>query len=267
MNRTRILSVVATGVVALAFSAVPAQAQHRGSGGHSGGARAAAAAPRSAPGAAVPRGGVTGGAVPRSGVVGPYYGGRFYGRGFGYVLGSPYYAFRPWVSLGYGLSLGYPVAYPYWAFPSPYVYGYPYYSYPGYGYPYPGYGYGYGSGYPASGPTYGTAPSAESNTVTAESDTTASEPNTSTAQANTGGATAGQYGGLSFQITPANASVLVDAVYVGTVNQFTPTTQPLTVTAGRHHVELRAEGFAPLTFDVNVAPGQVMPYQGTMQAK
>src|SRR4029077_4320876 len=46
-----------------------------------------------------------------------------------------------------------------------------------------------------------------------------------------------QYGGLSFQITPSNAGVYVDNVYLGIVSQFSATTQPLTVTPGRHHVE------------------------------
>jgi hypothetical protein len=58
----------------------------------------------------------------------------------------------------------------------------------------------------------------------------------------------------------------VDGVYVGTVGQFAPTTQPLTITSGQHHVEIRADwAYQAITFDVNVAPGQVTPYQGTMQ--
>jgi hypothetical protein len=38
----------------------------------------------------------------------------------------------------------------------------------------------------------------------------------------------------------------------------------LTLRSGLHHVELRAEGLAPLAFDITVVPGQVIPYQGTM---
>jgi uncharacterized membrane protein len=205
-------------------------------------------------------------------VAGPSYGGRFYGNGFGYALGTPYYAFRPRLSLGLGLWLGYPISYPYWAFPNPYVYGDPYwypgYAYPGYGYP--GYGYGtppYGV-YPAPSGTYGTnAPSVDPNTVSASPNTATVGPNTVTAEPGAGAPEQRQYGGLSFQITPANAAVLVDGVYVGTASQFTATTQPLTLTPGRHHVEMRAEGYEPMTFDVNVAPGQVLPYQGTMQSK
>jgi hypothetical protein len=274
MNRIKFLTPAAA-VVALALSAVPAHAQHRGGGG-GGGARAAAV-PRSgsSAGGAV-RSGTTGVAVPRGTVGSPYYGARFYGNGFGYALGAPYYAFRPRVGIGLGLYLGYPIAYPYWAFPNPYVYGDPYgyydygypgYGYPGYGYAAPGYAPGYG-GYAAPNRAYGpAAPSADPNTVTASPGATATDPNAVSAQPGPGAPAQGQYGGLSFQITPANAAVLVDGVYVGTSAQFTATTQPLTLAPGRHHVELRAEGYQPMTFDANVAPGQVLPYQGAMQSR
>ena len=274
MNRIKFLTPAAA-VVALALSAVPAHAQHRGGGG-GGGARASAA-PRSgtSAGGAV-RSGTAGVAVPRGTVGSPYYGGRFYGNGFGYALGAPYYAFRPRVGIGFGLYLGYPIAYPYWAFPNPYVYGDPYgyydygypgYGYPGYGYAAPGYAPGYGS-YPAPNRAYGSAaPQADPNTVTASPGATATDPNAATAQPGAGAPAQGQYGGLSFQISPANAAVLVDGVYVGTAGQFTATTQPLTLAPGRHHVELRAEGYQAMTFDANVAPGQVLPYQGTLQSR
>ena len=49
-------------------------------------------------------------------------------------------------------------------------------------------------------------------------------------------------GGLSFEITPNDAELFVDNVRVGTVGEFTSTTQPLSVAAGHHHVEIRADG-------------------------
>jgi hypothetical protein len=39
----------------------------------------------------------------------------------------------------------------------------------------------------------------------------------------------------------------------------------LTLTAGRHHVEIRAAGYQTMTFETDVTAGQVIPYQGTMQ--
>jgi hypothetical protein len=72
------------------------------------------------------------------------------------------------------------------------------------------------------------------------------------------------YGGLSFDIYPDDAAVYIDGEYVGTADDFSPYRAPLTLTAGRHHIEIDAPGFAPLSFDITVVPGQVIPYQGTL---
>ena len=74
-------------------------------------------------------------------------------------------------------------------------------------------------------------------------------------------------GGVSFEITPGSAAVSVDGTYVGTVANFSPTSQPLGLTPGRHHIEIRAAGYRALAFDADVTPGQVTPYQGTLQAQ
>jgi PEGA domain-containing protein len=72
------------------------------------------------------------------------------------------------------------------------------------------------------------------------------------------------YGGVSFDIQPYNAAVYVDGNYVGVVNDFSPLQAPLTLPAGSHHIDVGADGFAPLSFDITVVPGQVIPYQGTL---
>jgi hypothetical protein len=153
-------------------------------------------------------------------------GGRFVG---GPVFSRPFYSFRPRYNLGFGLFVGYPVAFPYGYYYSPYNYAY---GYPVYGmaepvptYPGDGY-YGSGSGY---------------------TDNSAS------------------YGGVTFDIQPANASVYVDGKYVGTVAEFSAQQPPLSLTLGRHHVDIRLQGFQTLSFDVDAAAGQVTPYQGAMQ--
>jgi hypothetical protein len=153
----------------------------------------------------------------------------------------PYYSFRPHVSVGFGLWLGYPVAYPYYysqpypvyPYSDPYTYG-PYAAAPSYG----------SSSYPPDG--YGAARSAPSSVVPQ------------------GGA---QYdrGGVSFQITPEDATVFVDGAYVGTAGQFGPEARPLDLTAGPHRIEVRAPGYRTMAFDADVRPGQVLPYQGTLQ--
>src|SRR6266852_3291976 len=53
--------------------------------------------------------------------------------------------------------------------------------------------------------------------------------------------------------------------YVGTVAEFSPTTMPLTLTPGRHHIELRVAGYQTMAFDMEVVAGQVIPYRGEMQ--
>jgi hypothetical protein len=73
------------------------------------------------------------------------------------------------------------------------------------------------------------------------------------------------YGGLSLDITPDDASVSVDGEYVGVARDFSPVHQPLTLTPGRHHVELQAPDAAPIAFDVDIVPGEVLPYSGTLQ--
>jgi hypothetical protein len=249
-------------VAALALAPVPAFAQRGGGhgGGHSGGGARVGGGSYGARAAAVPRGGYYGGGYGRYGYGGYGYRGYGYGGygrygfgyGFGWGLAAPYYAFSPQFTLGFGLYAGYPVAYPYWAFPSPYIYGYPYPSTSGYGYP---------AAYPSTGdPAPNALTAAPGSGPTGQGQSEAVAQGQAPAQ--------GQYGGLSFQITPATAQVLVDGVYVGTVGQFAPTTQPLTLSAGQHHVEIRADGgYQPITFDVNVAPGQVIPYQGTLQSQ
>ena len=156
----------------------------------------------------------------------------------------PYYAFRPHFSLGFGLWSGYPVgwAYPFYIPPYPYYPNYPYYPYP---YPYEPVGPGY-SVAPPEDETPDTTPNEAVGTAGVEPD-----------QSN--------LGGMSFEITPSDAQVFVDGNYVGTVGEFTPTTQPLGVPSGRHHVEIRDSGYKTMAFDVDIVAGQVIPYQGQME--
>jgi hypothetical protein len=165
---------------------------------------------------------------------GPHYARPYYARPY---YAHPYYTFRPRVSIGFGIWVGYPVAFPFYV---SYGYGYPY------GYPY---GYAYGNPYPAPYtapyPAYGY-PAAQSTSV---------------------GVVAGAatYGGVSFEITPNDAQVFVDGAYVGSVGNFSPTYQPLTLMPGPHRIEVQAPGYEPIAFEVNITAGQVIPYQGVMQ--
>jgi hypothetical protein len=290
MRRAPVL--IALGMASvLAFTVAPASAQHRGGGG--GGGRAAGG--HVGGGMASPRGSfaVRGGSVagvrsgsfarvggfnrgvavaPRSnfavrgGFVGsPRFvgGSRFVGGGR-FVGGArfvapvrffrPYYSFRPHFGLGFGLFVGYPVA---WGYP----YYYPYSYYPS-AYPYP-YPYAYDDQYPypyaaAPAPSY-SAPSQYSSTYppAAQNSVGVQQSVPQSVQANTGG--------LSFEITPNEARVIVDGHDVGTVGQFTSTSEPLGLPAGRHHVEIVANGYRTMSSDVDVVAGQVIPFQGAME--
>jgi hypothetical protein len=72
-------------------------------------------------------------------------------------------------------------------------------------------------------------------------------------------------GGVSFEISPDTAEVFVDGSYVGTAGEFTPITEPLGLTPGRHRIEIRAQGYRTMNVDVDIVAGQVIPYQGSLE--
>jgi hypothetical protein len=72
------------------------------------------------------------------------------------------------------------------------------------------------------------------------------------------------FGGVSLEITPADADVYVDGVRAGVVRDFDGTIQPLTLPVGSHHIEIQANGYNTLAFDVMVQAGQVIPYRGEL---
>ena len=160
---------------------------------------------------------------------GPYYGRPYYAR--------PYYT-RPYYTRPYYLG--------------PYYYARPYYVGPyffrprfsvsfgvfvGYPVPYPYF-------YPYPVPVYGYA--APSTPVIV-------------------GPGSMQYGGVSLEISPSDATVYVDGGYSGIVRDFDGTERTLTLTTGRHRIEINAPGYEPMTLDVDTVPGQIVPYRGDLQ--
>ena len=73
------------------------------------------------------------------------------------------------------------------------------------------------------------------------------------------------YGGITLEITPPESQVFVDGQYVGQVADFDGTNAPLNMTAGQHRIQVSAQGYEPMTMDVNVIPGQLVPYRGDLQ--
>jgi hypothetical protein len=144
---------------------------------------------------------------------------------------GPFFTFRPRFGLGFGLFVGYPVPYP-WDYVAPY----PYYDYPYYDDSYDG-----GTpDVPDTGPagTVNPVPSADESR---------------------------DYGGISLDITPGDATVWVDGTIVGTAQSFSPSEAPLTLTPGVHHVVIGKQGYHSMTFESEITSGQVLPYQGTLQ--
>jgi len=227
----------------LTFAVAPASAQHRSDGD----SRSGVVAPSS--------GGVSRGvsAAPR------YTGPRYYApvRFF-----SPYYAFRPRFSVGFGLFIGYPIAYgSSYYYPNdfyPYAYLYPYsYAYPySYTYPYP-----YASTYRAQAPTYYQTPAGLDAPYPPQGRNSVVVQPGPTDQAPAG---LDPMGGLSFEVTPSEARVVVDGYDVGSVGQFTSTSPPLGLPIGRHHIEIVANGYRTMSSDVDVRDGEVIPFQGQM---
>jgi hypothetical protein len=149
-----------------------------------------------------------------------------------------YRSYRPNVNLGF--FYGRPGYFgPYRSANPFYAYGYPSYGYPAYGYsPFrPSYGYapyGLSSGYAPYGYGYG-------------------------------GYSGRPYGGVRIDLPQRDAEVYADGYFVGTVDEFDGVLQQANLEAGPHRIEVRAPGFEPIVFDVNVEPGRTITYRASMR--
>jgi hypothetical protein len=59
----------------------------------------------------------------------------------------------------------------------------------------------------------------------------------------------------------------VDGALAGKVDDFDGTFERLDLSEGPHRVELRLEGRAPLTFDVNIVGDELVTYRGQLAEK
>jgi hypothetical protein len=170
----------------------------------------------------------TGTAVERRGPA-PGGGGSVYYPG---VIYDPYYYGYGYYDSFYGSRR---IA-SYW---SPYGYGYGlgYFAYDPYmfggGYPYGSGGYGYDS-YGGGGGSYGTT-------------------------------RYGEVGSVRLKVKPNNAQVYIDGYYVGVVDSYDGAFQRLNIEAGSHRVEVRAEGYETVQFEVMVMPGETITYKGELK--
>jgi hypothetical protein len=159
---------------------------------------------------------------------GVYYPGVIYDPYYSYYYDPFYYGTRYssyWSPYGYGFGLGY-FAY------DPFLFG-------GYGYGSGAYGYG-GYGY---------------------------DPYQAGGGGSYGGSSGSGYrgvGSLRLKVKPADAQVYVDGYFMGVVDSFDGSFQKLTIEEGAHKVEVRADGYTPVQFDVMVVPGETITYKGEL---
>jgi hypothetical protein len=74
-------------------------------------------------------------------------------------------------------------------------------------------------------------------------------------------------GSLRIQVKPKDAEVYVNGYYAGHVDDFDGAFQALDLQAGSYRIEVRAPGFEPLEFNVQIQPGHKTTYQGDLHRK
>jgi hypothetical protein len=124
--------------------------------------------------------------------------------------------------------------------PGGYYGGYGYYDPWGYGYGGAGYGGYYGGYYD---PWYGGYPTYPQSSYTSSTDE----------------------GSLKLKIKPRQAEVYVDGYFVGVVDDFDGVFQRLHIDSGAHRIEVRANGYEPLEFEVRITPEHTTTYTGELR--
>jgi len=72
-------------------------------------------------------------------------------------------------------------------------------------------------------------------------------------------------GGLQLAFEPRSAEVYVDGDYVGVVDEFSGYYQHLDLPAGRHYVEVLANGYQPWDWDVTIVPGRTLTFRMSLE--
>jgi hypothetical protein len=72
-------------------------------------------------------------------------------------------------------------------------------------------------------------------------------------------------GGLRLRVRPSNAEVFVDGYFAGVVDEFDNVFQRLRIESGPHRIEIREDGYEPLTFEVRILPDRTITYRGELK--
>lgn len=74
----------------------------------------------------------------------------------------------------------------------------------------------------------------------------------------------GNEGSLRLRVTPRQAEVFVDGYFAGAVDDYDGTFQRLRLEPGPHRIEVRLDGYEPLSFEVRIPPGRTVTFRGTL---
>jgi hypothetical protein len=72
-------------------------------------------------------------------------------------------------------------------------------------------------------------------------------------------------GALKIKVKPRDAEVYVDGYFAGEVDDYDGAFQKLRLDAGPHRIELRLDGYEPLSFEVRILPDRTITYKGEMK--
>lgn len=72
-------------------------------------------------------------------------------------------------------------------------------------------------------------------------------------------------GSVRLRVNPKEAKVYVDGALVGVVDEFDGLSHHLDLQPGRHEIEVRADGYQPLTLDVQVQEGRTTTARGSLK--
>ncbi len=72
-------------------------------------------------------------------------------------------------------------------------------------------------------------------------------------------------GAMRLKVKPREASVFIDGYFAGVVDDFDGVFQRLRLEPGPHRIEIGADAYETLTFDVQVQPDQTITYKGQLE--
>jgi hypothetical protein len=73
-----------------------------------------------------------------------------------------------------------------------------------------------------------------------------------------------RFGSVRLDVAQKHAEILVDGYYAGIVDDFDGRFQHLDLSPGVHHIEVRADGYMPMLFNVDIVPDRTLSYRASL---